>query len=506
MRKQINTNADNALRNLDGRKDFGEGLRLTKALWTIVIAACLVTLSMLVSWFHDYMSPPGTPIQRKASEELKNVVSVFAPVVLGMLNRQLCRYPLLGMIATGVLLRNAFPGVISSAPQAWTSVFFSFALAAIVARAGLYLSLATLSSHLNTILALGIIPVAAETAWLTLIVHEILCIPWIWSFTVASGVACISPGVALPLLLRLINAERIEWKDSDILRIMLASTSIDVLVSTTMFGVGMAALMESLSGAEPSLTAWLLRGILEMGSGCVAGALLGMLALSLRHWKACYVVGIGLEKDTILFIWSTLWMMGAKSRGYPGAATSGTIIAWAIAGNDWDAKAFESADTRLSSFWYLAEPLLFPLIGTSISFEMFENRMMLTAAICVASSVGVKSLAAFAAMLFRRMSHEEASFTSAVWTGKASVQAALSSIPLTLLHSNLQGPSAEFAKVMFAVFTAAILIGPTAHSALTKTWEPQCEQSRGNNGPNDELAEITEHRLDFSTQVSNTQT
>ncbi|TPX70682.1 hypothetical protein SpCBS45565_g01644 [Spizellomyces sp. 'palustris'] len=432
-----------------------------------LLTALTVLIMYVMFWSRYALAIPLPPSQ---------ILSLFLPVLLGGLVRPLTPYPLLAMLLTGLVLRNLLPNWVGNPPHQIAKAFFSFALSTVVSRAGLAISLSTFISHVHATLAVGVLPVIVEAGWLSILSHGVFGLPWEWAFILGTGVASVSPGVVVPLLLGLVDGGDARWKSNRTVRILLAATGVDVLIATTAFGVAVAVVEGVLEGRGIGRW-WVLRGLLEVGMGVSVGAILGVLAWSLKRW---------IGRDVILCCLTTAWMMGAKAWRFPGAATCGTICAWAVAGNVWSKGDVERADKRLKTVWYCAEPFLFPVIGASISLASFDTPTLVLSLICVACSICIKLSTAFVAARWGGLDKDEATFLSGVWTGKASVQAALSSTPLTLIQTyHLESePDFAYAHIVFAGMVSAILIGAPVASGWVAMY-------RNNEGKQKEMTHST---------------
>ncbi|KAI8904507.1 hypothetical protein DFJ77DRAFT_435813 [Powellomyces hirtus] len=383
---------------------------------------------------------------------------------------------MIGMLATGLLLRTS--GFVHGVPHGWTTILFSLALSAVVARAGIRVPLRRNTSKVgvwSTVL-IGGAPVLIETVWLAGILHGALRVPLDWATVAAAAVACVSPGVVVPILVGLADTSR-EWAEARIVRTLLAAVGVDVLVATTLFGVASAVLERRLCGNHSPVTLWwiLFRAARELALGGMAGAGIAaaavVLAPRVRHETVVKVWKWGGDKHVALFAATSTWMALAKTMGCPGAATSGVLVAWAAVGNMWDSTDVDIADKRLKHIWTLTEPFLFPLIGSSIHLAAFQPRILAAAGACVAASVAIKLCTTYAATTITRFERWERGFAAGVWTGKASVQAALSSVPLSLLSKHALtipdlAQESIHGQTAFAAIVAAILIG----APLAASW------------------------------------
>ncbi|KAJ3244267.1 Sodium/hydrogen exchanger 9B2 [Chytriomyces hyalinus] len=372
---------------------------------------------------------------------------------------------MIGMLVTGLVLRNMFRGVILPTPHAWTTPLWTMALSAVTARAGLSLQTAVIRANFQATILLGAVPVIVESIFLASLIGLVFHMSTPWCFTLAFGVASVSPGVVVPLLLNLID--RPGWKGSRVPPLLLAATGLDVLIATAGFGISLAAIFghaheNDFSSSSSSVmeamehASWLTRAVEELFLGIGGGTLFGVFGIFMARSHFSEIV------CTIsVFCMSTLFMMVLKAQGFPGAASSCVIVCWAILANTWEREAIEAANKRLKLIWNLAEPFLFPLIGSSVCLVEIRPIVLILSVLCVFASICVRMAISFFTAQLAGLTIDEQIFTCGIWTGKASVQAALSTTTMELVQQyKLQNTAAdEYSQIVFACMVSAIMLG-----------------------------------------------
>jgi Kef-type K+ transport system membrane component KefB len=287
----------------------------------------------------------------------------------------------------------------------------------VIARAGLSIELSMLQKNLTTVLLLGSVPILIEAFVLALLGSQLFHFPLPWVFMMAFGVASISPGVVVPLLLNLLDQPA--WKRSRLPPLMLAATGVDVLIATTGFGIAFASAFQHTHEHTTDFLhdSWVVRGVEEISFGLLLGLFVGAFAFVLHRYQYSEPVS-----TSCMFFVSSLTMGWGKANGMTGVACSSIIISWAAVANVWDKVDADLANKRLKSIWNLFKPFLFPVIGASVSLTDLPLSMFLRCAGIVLLSVSVKAMAAFFVGFLTGMDFEERLFVSGTWTGKASVQ------------------------------------------------------------------------------------
>lgn len=237
--------------------------------------------------------------------DLSALISLILTIVSGVFGGQLATSinypPMLGMLMAGMFVRNAFPLLIVDIPHSWTSILWTFSLAAVVARAGLSLELEILRKNAKAVFLLGTIPILFEAYWLANVSSWIFHLPKAWAHLLAFGVASISPGVVVPLILNL--NEKSEWSGSRLPPLMIASVSIDVLVATVSFGISLNYAFKN-QELDPSWhSSFLFVALQELTLGLMVGAVFGSFAFLLTFIKSYKIISF-----SSMFLLSALTM------------------------------------------------------------------------------------------------------------------------------------------------------------------------------------------------------
>jgi hypothetical protein len=163
---------------------------------------------------------------------------------------------------------------------------------------------------MSATVALGCVPILSETFWLVLVAVYLFEFPLSWSFTLAFGTACMSPGVVVPLVLNLVDNG---WGKSWIPPIALAGVSIDVLLSTVGFGISLSSCFGHVHGESSMHSSWFMRGLEEVFFGAFFGLCIGSAGWILQTRM--------LEKyaSGFVFILSSMIMNISKTTGMPGS-------------------------------------------------------------------------------------------------------------------------------------------------------------------------------------------
>jgi hypothetical protein len=412
---------------------------LTFYIIKIFLILIIINVIFGIYFFQGYIS---TIISANFREILSLIVIVSSGIIGGQTSTYYGQDSMLGMLGAGVLMRNVFPFLIMDIPHSWTSVLWTLALCSVISRAGLSLQKEKVLPHLFEALFLGTIPVLTEV-WLNVINYKLISqvfalsmmarfffsLPTTWAFTLAFGVASISPGVVVPLVLKLIDGG---WQKSRLPPLLLTALGIDVLVGTSGFGISLASCFGHQHEHQQDIfhDSWIIRGGEEILVGITIGAIIGFL--SQAHIKFKLPEGIS---TYVVYLISTAGMIWCKKSGFTGAASCATFIAWSTVANSWPRQDVDKADQRyhsetsmlihvlrLKNIWLYFKPFLFPVIGSTISLVSIPITHIIFSLIIISLSMSVKMIAAYWSGRFSGLDKDECRFVCGLWTGKASIQ------------------------------------------------------------------------------------
>jgi Kef-type K+ transport system membrane component KefB len=323
---------------------------------------------------------------------------------------------MLGMILFGYLSKKLLPSIITTIPHSWKSVIWTLALSSVLCRAGLSLQSKKIVKFTTKIACLGTIPVVTEAILVGFIAQKIFDVPISWAFTISFGIASISPGLVVPLILKLIDNG---WKDSRIPPILLTSLGIDVLIGTAGFGIALSSCFGHGHEKEENWfhTNWFTRAFEDVFIGLVMGLVMGFLSLLYLKFRVPDSIS-----TVIMYITSSIAMIWCKTNDFIGAASFSTFITWGFVANTYDEVQIGKMDGNLKYFWIFFKPYLFPVIGSTISFEGTSNLTIVKVFVVIVIALFTKMLAAFAVCILCGFDRSESVFVCGVWAGKASIQ------------------------------------------------------------------------------------
>ncbi len=326
---------------------------------------------------------------------------------------------ILGMVVFGAVLKIVFPAVIPDGIGQIEPFLKSFAIVVILLRAGLGIRRKTLQKVGRTTLLMSWIPCALEASSLTIVFRMIFGFDW----AVAALFACILSAVSLAVVV----PAMLEWKkrgnekQRDISTIILASTSLDNVIAITFFSLFLAMV----TGSGGNFGQTMMAIPFSILAGIMAGVVVGFFLSG--YFRRKYHKIRATEK-TLLLLMVGLFVVEIGNAlhiaAFLGVMTVGFILLERA-----EHVAHEIAQ-KLSKIWVVAEIVLFVLIGMALDPKLAIETGW-KGMVVILIGLFFRSLGVFIATAFdRTLSINERVFCILAFIPKATVQAALGSIPL----------------------------------------------------------------------------
>lgn len=338
----------------------------------------------------------------------------------GWLFRKMKLPGLLGMILAGIAAGPNMLNIISGDVLAISSQIRQTALVIVLMRAGLSLDFKELKKAGRPAFMMCFVPATFEIAGTVLIAPWLFGISRMEAALTGAVIAAVSPAVVVPGMLKVMGEKYGTGKQ--IPQMILAGASADDVFVIVLF----TSFLSILRGGTASVFDFV-QIPLSIVLGIASGIITGML-LSLYFRK----VSSGVTVKVIVSVSAAFLLMGLQDISENYIRVSGLIGIMAL-GMTLFAKDRETAaelSAKYKDIWSFAEILLFVLVGAAVDLKSVPE-------------FGVKALALLAfAMIFRmtgvfvsvsgkRLSYKERFFCMLAYTPKATVQAAICTVPLS---------------------------------------------------------------------------
>jgi len=326
---------------------------------------------------------------------------------------------ILGMILAGIILGPSCYDFISQDILKFSSDLRSVALVIILIRVSLSVKKTELNKLGPISVKLGLIPIMIETLFISLFAFYFFKMPLITASILGFIISAISPAIIVPEMMNL--KDTLNQNKKHIPTILLAAAALDNLFAITAFNT-LIQINQSHIGYYYSL--------IKVPIEIILGILLGMGSghLFISFFKRHHVRD---TKKVIIFL--TVAILFLKIETILPFHVSG-FIAIIVMGFTILENA-ESLAHRLSNkfskIWILAEIVLFVLIGAQVNLSSLTS-LSLSGLLLIFIGLAGRSIGVFVSLYKEKFTFGENLFCAISLTPKATLQATLGAIPLTL--------------------------------------------------------------------------
>ncbi|QWC00401.1 cation:proton antiporter [Mycoplasmatota bacterium] len=361
---------------------------------------------------------------------------------------------LLAFIITGIILGPFVFDLISDDILNISAELRKIALVVILIRAGLSLDINDLKDIGRPAIFLSFLPAMFEIVLIGILAPLLFDITSIEAFILGSVIAAVSPAVIVPRMIGFI--EKKVGTEKKIPQLILASSSIDDIFVIIIFTIFL-----QIYETKTIELGQLFLLPLSLIFGILAGLIIGILIVYI--FKKIHL------RDTlkvlILFAISFLFIVLEDYIAISGLLA---IITLGITVLTLYPVLANRLTSKFSKIWVIAEMMLFVLIGAAVDITLFTS-IGLLAVILILAGLVFRLFGVLASITKTSFNFKEKTFICFSFIPKATVQAAIGAIPLSL---GIAGGELILAISVLSIFLTApfgaILIDQTAQKLLKK--------------------------------------
>lgn len=352
---------------------------------------------------------------------------------------------MIGMIATGIVTGPYVLDLLVPSLLGISSELRQIALIIILIKAGLSLNLSDLKKVGRPAVMMSFVPASFEIIGYLIFAPLLLHVTRIEAAVMGAVLSAVSPAVVVPRMVKLIE-EKYGTAQS-IPQMILAGASCDDIFVIVLF----STFVTMAQGESAKITDFLNIPI-SIVLGILAGILAGFILFFLFETAYQKNHAIRSTTKTVLILGTAFLLMALETIAKPYVALSGLLAVVAMA-CVLKIKSTSDVSARLSEkfgkLWIPAEVLLFVLVGAAV-----DIRYTLTAGVSALFMIGIallfRAIGVFFCLLGTKLSRKEKCFCIIAYLPKATVQAAIGSVPLSL--------GLPCGKIVLSVAVLAILI------------------------------------------------
>ena len=333
-----------------------------------------------------------------------------------------CKLPsLLGMLATGILLGPYVLDLIDGSILSISSEIRKIALIIILTRAGLSLDISGIKKIGRPAVMMCFVPASFELIGMILLAPKLLGLSMLEAAIMGAVLAAVSPAVVVPRMVKLM--EEGYGTKQGIPQLILAGASVDDVYVIVLF----TTFISMIQGNGVSVIRFV-----NIPVSIVLGILTGLLSgwMLAKYFEKVHI------RDTIkiLIILSLSFILVTIEDALHTPITFSALIAIMFIGvalQKYRGEASVRLSAKYNKLWVAAEVFLFVLVGATINISYLGN-VGIKALIVIAGALVLRMLGVFVCLLGTNLNTKERAFSMMAYTPKATVQAAIGGIPLSL--------------------------------------------------------------------------
>ena len=350
------------------------------------------------------------------------LLSISLILIIGMSLGYICQKlklpSLLGMLITGMILGPYVLNLLDPSILAISADLRKIALIIILTRAGLGLDLSGLKKLGRPAFLMCFVPATCELLGIVLLGPKLLGLTTLEAAIMGAVLAAVSPAVVVPRMVKLMDEGY-----KDIPQLILAGASVDDVYVIVLFSTFIGMIQGQ--GAN-------IMSFINIPISIILGILIGLLL--------GYVLAIFLKKihirDTskVLIILSISLLLVVLEDSLTTSITFSSLISIMFIGVGLKRNR-EVVAKRLSikygKLWVGAEVFLFVLVGATVNIN-YLSHVGFKALLLILLALIFRMFGVFICLLNTKLNKKEKLFAMIAYTPKATVQAAIGGIPLSL--------------------------------------------------------------------------
>ena len=346
-------------------------------------------------------------------------------MILGKIFSLLKLPSLLGLIITGIILGPYCLNLLDNSILSISADLRELALIIILTRAGLNLDIEDLKKVGRPAVLMCFVPASFEIIGMVLIAPKLFDITLLEAALMGSVVAAVSPAVLVPKMLKLMEEKY--GTNKSIPQLLMAGASVDDIFVIVLF----ASFTSLVKGGTVSAL-----DFIKIPTSIIFGLLAGILiAFVLAKFFTRFHIRDSAKVVIILSIsFILVTIENSISKLFGGIIGFSGLLAVMSTGAYLKSKKAELAkrlSLKYSKLWVAAEIMLFVLVGAAVNINYALNTG-LTGIILIFGALIFRMLGVLVSLIKTKLNKKERIFSMMAYCPKATVQAAIGSIPLSL--------------------------------------------------------------------------
>ena len=328
---------------------------------------------------------------------------------------------LIGMLLTGSILGPFVLNLIDESILTISSELRKIALIIILTRAGLGLDISGLKKIGRPALLMCFLPATFELIGIIIVAPKLMGLSFLEACVLGAVLAAVSPAVVVPRMVKLMD-EGYGVKQG-IPQLILAGASVDDVYVIVLF----STFVSMMQGENTSVVSFV-----NIPISIILGILIG---LAIGYLLALFFKKVHIrDTSKVLIILSISLLLTVAEDNLSTAITFSALISIMFIGvgmKKWHEVLAKRISAKYAKIWVGAEVFLFVLVGATVDIS-YLGKVGLNAIIVILSALLFRMAGVFVCLIKSKVGLKERIFAMLAYTPKATVQAAISGIPLSL--------------------------------------------------------------------------
>lgn len=400
------------------------------------------------------------------------IASLAIVLLLGIALSTLCRTlkipHIMGLLLTGVLLGPFVWNLISGELLQLSPELREIALVIILLQAGLSLDLKDLKKVGTASILLAFIPATFEILAFVIFAPLLLNVTVLEGAIMGSVMAAVSPAIVVPKMVKLI--EETYGLERSVPQLIIAGSSLDDIFAIVLF--------TCFAGMEKSGQVNYLQ-LFDIPISIITGLAAGVLFAFVLNFVFNTASKFGYEfrssQKMLLVLGVSFLLMAIESTLEGKIAFSGLLAIISMAVGLRTIAKRSTVDHLISKFgktWVGAEIILFVLVGAAVDINYIAEAGF-AAVLLILIALVIRCVGVFVSLVATKLNMKEKLFCALAYLPKATVQAAIGSVPLSM--------GLSCGNLVLSVAVLGILItAPLGALAIDLSYKRLLEQSSVN--------------------------
>lgn len=367
--------------------------------------------------------------------------------------------PIIGLLIAGIIISPHQLNIVSDTIINLSADLRQIALVVILTRAGLSLNFDKLKKVGRPAILLSFVPASIEMLAIIFFSQNFFNIDTIDAGIMAAVLAAVSPAIVVPRMIKLINEGY--GGDKNIPEMILAGASVDDVFVIVFF----SSFLALKTGGKLSAMSFLNIPI-SIITGIFLGIIIGKIFVFVFE-----KININEIYKTMIFVSFSFLMLKLQSLIEPYIAMSAliAIMAAGIVINRIDSKMAKELLGTYNRLWKVFELFLFVLVGISVDLAYIKEAGLLAVLLIIIGLI-FRMIGVNISLIGTNLDKNERVFTSFAYLPKATVQAAIGPVALSMgLNSGNLILSVSVIAILLTAPLGAILTDKTYKKLLKKS-------------------------------------